>query len=1015
MFQVPKEEGLRRTGELIEAFRRGLTGFKSPAYKEAQLRVEFIDPFFEALGWDIYNKSHTSEQYKDVIHEDSIKVAGGTKAPDYCFRIGSEKIFFVEAKKPALNIRDNPRLPYQLRRYGWSANLKLSILTDFEELAVYDCRVRPRESDKVSTARVQYVGFEQYPEQFDDVHGLFGKEAVLQGSFDRYAESKRIRGTAPVDKEFLKEIERWRDLLARNIALRNPRLSVHELNFAVQRTIDRIIFLRICEDRGIEGYGRLEALGSGTNAYGRLLELFDRAEERYNSGLFHFEKERGAATEPDRLTPDLEIDDAALKTVFKGLYYPDSPYEFSMIGADILGHVYEQFLGKVIRLTPAHHAKVEEKPEVRKAGGVYYTPTYIVDYIVKNTVGKLCQGDGNRRDGLNLSASGGGRPIQDDTPTADKENRRGGHLGRPLEEGSTSAGREKDKKPLTTRQVHKLKILDPACGSGSFLIGAYQYLLDYCRDWYAANDPEKHKDKVFRGRGGEWFLTTAEKKRLLLDCIHGVDIDPQAVEVTKLNLLLKALEGESKETLEQQLKLFRERALPDLGGNIKCGNSLIGTDFFDHHQGVLFDDEQLRRINPFDWGAEFPEITQGGGFDAVIGNPPYGGVFYSIELEYLKDKFKDKSSSYDSYELFLINASNIIRKNGRLSMIIPASWLSGDKYSRSRKELTTTLNPVIAYAMPFDVFVSAYIDTAIVIFENSTDYSDCLIHYFSKKQKLSVIPSDVGANVPISNIKSDKTNRFSIVLSRRYASILSKLRSVAITFGELFKIQRGVQPYSRKKHSEQQIKQKYLHVNAKLSEDHLPELQGKELSRYWVAPERTSFIRYCDEIASSRDLSMFQGERIVIRRLITRKFRLQASFVSDTLITTDNVLNMVPKEPEGIDVIFCLGILNSKLISWYYVNTSMIAQKDDFPQVHISALASLPIPVCNDDLRVIIAKLVKKMSDLNKRLKASKDPNERKMLQRQIEATDCQIDQLVYELYGLTDEEIAIVEADLKK
>jgi type I restriction-modification system DNA methylase subunit len=254
--------------------------------------------------------------------------------------------------------------------------------------------------------------------------------------FDKYAESSKAkRGTSEVDNAFLAEIESWRDALARNIALRNT-LSVRELNDAVQRTIDRIIFLRIAEDRGIEDYGSLRSLCNGANIYGRLQELFYKADDRYNSGLFHFRNEKDQAEPPDNLTTKLTIDDKPLKEILTRLYYPDSPYEFSVLPADILGQVYEQFLGKVIRLTSDHRAVVEDKPEVKKAGGVFYTPTYIVDYIVKNTVGKLLEG----------------------------------------------------KNPKT---AEKLRILDPACGSGSFLLGAYQCLLDWHLQWYTENDPEK--------------------------------------------------------------------------------------------------------------------------------------------------------------------------------------------------------------------------------------------------------------------------------------------------------------------------------------------------------------------------------------------------------------------------------------------------------------------------------------------------------------------------------------------
>ncbi|MEA3471409.1 MAG: DNA methyltransferase, partial [Thermodesulfobacteriota bacterium] len=560
-------------GKLVERFDRNIEAYRSGHYNETQVREEFINPFFLSLGWDIYNSQGYAEAYKDVIHEDSIRIGSAIKAPDYCFRIGGTRKFFLEAKKPSVNIREDTHPAYQLRRYAWSAKLPLSILTDFEEFAVYDCRIKPAKTDKASTARVFYFTYNNYIDRWEEFRSIFSKEAVLRGSFDRYVESSRIkRGTAEVDAAFLAEIERWREMLARNIALRNPALTQRELNFAVQRTIDRIIFLRICEDRGIEDYGQLQALQNGIRVYERICQLFDRADERYNSGLFHFRSEKDRPGNPDRLTPNLGIDDRVLKDILKNLYYPDSPYEFSVLPADILGQVYERFLGKVIRLTQGHRVVVEEKPEVKKAGGVYYTPTYIVDYIVKETVGKLLEGK-------------------------------------------------------TPRRADKLRILDPACGSGSFLIGAYQYLLEWHRDQYVNDDPEKYarmkKPRLYEGRGGDWKLTTAERKRILLNNIYGVDIDPQAVEVTKLSLLLKVLEDEDAETIGKTLALFHERALPDLGNNIKCGNSLIDPDFYEGEQLSLLDEEEVIRINAFDWDAEFPEIMKAGGFDAVIGNPPY--------------------------------------------------------------------------------------------------------------------------------------------------------------------------------------------------------------------------------------------------------------------------------------------------------------------------------------------------------------------------------------------------------
>lgn len=511
---------------LVERFASQQETYQQSTYNETQTRREFIDPFFIALGWDVANEQGYAEAYKDVVHEDALKIGRATKAPDYSFRIGGMRKLFLEAKKPSIKIKNNAEAAFQVRRYGWSAKLPLSILTNFAELAVYDCRIKPLKNDNAAHARIWYFTYTDYLARWEELIGIFSREAILKGAFDKYIDSKtHKKGTAEVDTAFLAEIERWRDMLARNIARRNSVLTSRQLNFAVQQTIDRIIFLRICEDRGIEDYGRLLALQNCPKIYGRLFQLFQQADERYNSCLFHFQAEK-QRDNPDTLTPSLVIDDKILKDILKNLYYPDSPYEFSVLPADILGQVYEQFLGQVIRLTPAHRAVIEQKTEVKKAGGVYYTPTYIVDYIVKQTVGPLVH----------------------------------------------------NKKP---NKIRRLKILYPACGSGSFLLGAYQFLLDWHSEHYQKN-PSKwasgKNPRLYQISGGAWQLTLPERKRILINNLYGVDIDPQAVEVTKLSLLLKVLENE--QNLFPQFTLWKERVLPDLDNNIKCGNSLISSDFY---------------------------------------------------------------------------------------------------------------------------------------------------------------------------------------------------------------------------------------------------------------------------------------------------------------------------------------------------------------------------------------------------------------------------------------------------
>ena len=293
------DEARAAVATLVENYRRNADQYAAVSYREAQLRQEFIDPFFKALSWGIANEQGYAEPYKEVIHEDAIKVRGATKAPDYCFRIGGQRKFFLEAKKPSVHIKTDPSPAYQLRRYGWSAKLPLSILTDFEEFAVYDCSKRPQETDGPGVARVDFITYDEYGDRLDDIYSIFAKEAILKGSFDRYAEgTRRKRGTTEVDSEFLQEIEQWREMLAKDIAHHNLNLSVHDLNFAVQTTIDGILFFRIAEDRGVEPHRRLRDLLDGTGLYARLCQLYQQADTKYNAGLFDF------SASGDRLTPD---------------------------------------------------------------------------------------------------------------------------------------------------------------------------------------------------------------------------------------------------------------------------------------------------------------------------------------------------------------------------------------------------------------------------------------------------------------------------------------------------------------------------------------------------------------------------------------------------------------------------------------------------------------------------------------------------------------------------------------
>ena len=769
-------------------------------------------------------------------------------------------------------------------------------------------------------------------------------------------------------RALLAEIETWREALARNVALRNPRLSQRELNFAVQRTIDRIIFLRICEDRGIEVYGTLQSLRNGPQTYARLFERFRRADERYNSGLFHFERERGRPEAPDELTPALTIDDKPLKDILGRLYYPQSPYEFSVLPADILGHVYEQFLGKVIRLTGGHRAVVETKPEVRKAGGVYYTPTYIVDYIVRHTVGKL---------------------VEDKTPQ---------------QVGALTASFQ----PSRARGARPLAVLDPACGSGSFLLGAYQFLLNWYRDWYVAHEPPSHaagrSPRLFQHASGEWRLTLAERKRILLSHIYGVDIDPQAVEVTKLSLLLKVLEGETAENLDAGLRLFHERALPDLAANIKCGNSLIGPDLYDHQPLDLFDEDERLRLNVFDWNTEFKDIMaagsspaeSNGGFDAVIGNPPYlsysGRQAAPLDARlraYLGTRYPE-GSWRTAHGLFVIRAFELSRRC--VSFIVPGQVGHLDGYAGIRAAVTgrSALAEVKYWG---EAVFRGVVSPAMTFVADTTHRGPAALASWDAADAVFRPRGDAPW-----------------LLRGPHQTLLNKLRTqsapLPTSFGDP-----GV-------HTGNCSKQ-LLRPADEPTADAVAVLEGRQVSRYACAtPSKLLRLGYRPadgEYFTLRPRHRYADAAFVIRQTAAYPIvgpRRHAVYFRNSLLA------LYPPT-DGRDVRFVVAVLNSRLMRYAYAASVHEAGQRAFPQVKVRSLRALPIRAIDladpreKAVHDALASATDRMRDLHHRRGCAATPRGRAALTRRIDALDAEIDRAVYALYGLTDDEIAAVEAFL--
>lgn len=516
---------------LVAAFTRQFADLTSPGYAEAQLRDDFLNPLFRALGWDLENKAGHIQNDREVEIESRTDIAGKAKRADYLFRTDGTNRFVCEAKKPREIL--GPKSAFQAKRYAWNKNLPLAVLSDFEEIKIFVVGGKPH-PDRPDEGLWKRWHFKEFPAVAKEIWELLSRPAVAAGSIDALLDSlpKRApagRGkakqlylikpdrTRSLDTEFLAFLDEARRSLGSDLVKHNPEGDVRDvvrLTEAVQHVLDRLLFLRICEDRDIDTGTRLDAIvqlwqknyGRDDTKRYRQTSLFDgdeggktaaaRTADASRESLWyaivrHFRAldRRPASHVPffngqlfkHHFTEDLFLSDQWLVDFIGDLSDDESPYLFNVIEVEILGNVYERFLGKIVR-PHGRGVTIEEKPEVRKAGGVYYTPRYIVDYIVKQTVGQLLT---------------------------------------PILEVKTFAAFEK--------QTAALRLLDPACGSGSFLIRTFERVCEHWQRRLTRVPAERRAELCWVDPAtSDVHLSIELKRRILRDNIFGVDIDAQA-------------------------------------------------------------------------------------------------------------------------------------------------------------------------------------------------------------------------------------------------------------------------------------------------------------------------------------------------------------------------------------------------------------------------------------------------------------------------------------------------------
>jgi len=601
-----KTQAKAKIRELIQNFTDNEESYLKADYNETLLRNDFLNPFFQALGWDIHNNEGKPTNQREVILEEGLKanVSSNTKKPDYTFRLFAERKFFLEAKKPSVNIETNDETARQVRRYGFTGKLKISVLSNFKNLAIYDCSIKVDRDDGVRKSLVKTYHYSEYEEKFDEIYEYLSKETVYSGKFDEiWSHIEDKLKYFSVDDLFLQQINEWRLLLGQDIYNFKPDIPEEYLNDLVQSYLNSIIFLRVCEDRNLEEYQTLLQFATNED-FEALILKFHAADKKYNSGLF-----------------DQEFQEEIIKNnrsifwkIIKQLYYPESPYSFSVFASDILGNIYEIFLSEKLKIENGK-ISLEKKPD-HADRDIITTPTNIIHDLIEETVIPFCQG-------------------------------------------------------RSDEEILNSKFADIACGSGAFLLETYQILNDLLIDYYLKND----RSKLIQTSVDSYKLPFDIKKKVLVNCIFGIDKDFNAVQASKFGLLLKLLEEETDKTIPSDKPI-----LPALNNNIHYGNSLLSS--------ADVKEDLRNKINPYDFEEKY---------DVILGNPPYmkSEDMKNItpqELPLYRKTYNSAYKQFDKYFLFLERGKNLLKDNGYLGYILPSKFTKVGAGKELRKLLKDSRN-----------------------------------------------------------------------------------------------------------------------------------------------------------------------------------------------------------------------------------------------------------------------------------------------------------------------------------
>jgi type I restriction-modification system DNA methylase subunit len=973
--------------DLAESFETHHAAYGSAGYSEAQARQDFIDKFLTALGWDVAHNYQKNPFEQEVHVERNVDVGLSQKRADYAFFVTPnfrDVRFYVEAKKPSATLETSNNY-FQVIRYGWNSHTPIAFLTDFESVHVLDCRYRPdiRTAHEHCVMRFHYTEYRD-SEKFANLYYLLSREAVTSGALEKFSESlPKRRGAAvqrglfkggyqSIDDAFLGELDLRREELARSLKNRNAQLDGETLTEITQRILDRLVFLRFLEDKLIETDDGVANFGKTGSVWGDFQAASRRLDQKYNGIVY----KHHPLLDTNRLT----IDESVFGNICEDLSDVNTPYNFNLIPIHILGSIYERFLGKVIVATDKR-ARVEEKPEVRKAGGVYYTPEYIVRYIIENTVGKL---------------------IFKKTPS----------------------------------EIATLRFADISCGSGSFLLGVFDSLLAHHRNWYNANPRKIRKGECYIDENGVYRLTLAKRREILLQNIYGVDLDPQAVEVAQLSLYLKLLEEETTSSSAGFQREFHEALLPALNQNIVCGNSLIEPSML---QPGLFEDDAERRINPMNLRAAFPAVFAAGGFDAVVGNPPYVNAW---ELFANQPELRDLINSlevyatadrhWDLYVLFIERAIQHVKPNGYVSYIVPFS-MSIQKYAQKSRErlLDESTIESIADLRTVRVFGKVPVITIIPTIRKRPPRKNTQVEvrrpvFGDGGQVLSISAHHDVAQVAL---RRQHESMFRLDLDQTALDFIDAVEAMSLPFGDICYVNYGAQMSSRVRAGFG--KSAVIRANRD-SDTCKPLVSGRELYRYLVKWERR-YVEYAlaPKMYGPRWPEFFEKPKLMIRD-ITGTRRIEATldaegyYCDHTILCAQRNVDLAAWrkfEPQAIalseryDLSFLAAVVLSKIVSTYYylVLTGEGVRTGGGFHTYPATIRQFPVPKLTNSaadklFHDSLARLADRALESKRKQFEAETERDATFHERRAAAAESEIDAILYEHYDLSAAMIARIE-----